>query len=126
LSSVSGTTLPRSGRWIQSTFISANIMKPQWFGVHLRLCHKIFQVHISLVQPQIVLSHLQVMHYGKELFPMTSLSPLTTVKLRAFLYNGHPFCINTPPMAKSLVPYTPQKVCQIPRTWTYAAKTACS
>lgn len=49
------------------------IVTPQWFGIHLYVCLKIlqiniFRVYLGFVQPQIVLSRLQAMHHGKELF----------------------------------------------------------
>ena len=49
------------------------IVPPQFFGAHLRLYPKIFQRHIirvylGLMQSQIVLSRLQAMPNGKELF----------------------------------------------------------
>jgi hypothetical protein len=85
------------------------IVPPEWLGSHMRLYPKILQrhivcVHFSLVQPQLVLSHLQGMHYGEDLFLMTWLSPLTTIELHAFICNGHPSCMNAPPIAKSFTP----------------------
>jgi len=79
-------------------------------------------IHLGLVQPQLVLPHLQAMYYGEELFLMNWPSPLTTIELHALICNGHPPCINTPPMQNHSPSYTPQKVCQIPWTWPRAAK----
>ena len=49
------------------------IMPPQWLSAYLHLCPKILQrhivrVHLGLVQPQLVLPHLQAMYYDKKLF----------------------------------------------------------
>jgi hypothetical protein len=85
------------------------IVLPQWLGVYLRMCPKILQghivrVHFGLVQPQLVLPHLQAMYYGEVSFLMNWLSHLTTIELHALINNGHPMCINNPPIAKSLTP----------------------
>ena len=90
------------------------IVPPQWLGAYLPLCPKILQghivrVHLGLVQPQLVLPHLQAMYYGEELFLMNWPSPLTTIELHALICNGHPPCINTPPMPKSLTPVCTSK-----------------
>jgi hypothetical protein len=71
------------------------------------MCPKILEghivrVHLGIVQLQLVLPHLQVMYYGEDFFLMNWLSPLTTIELYALINNGHPTCINNPPMAKSL------------------------
>jgi len=66
-------------------------------------------IHLGLVQPQLVLPHLQAMYYGEELFLMNWPSPLTTIELHALICNGHPPCINTPPMPKSLTPVCTSK-----------------
>jgi hypothetical protein len=70
------------------------IVPPQWLGVYLRMCPKmlrghIIRVHLGLVQPQLVLPHLQAMYYGEDSFLMSLLSPLTTIKLHALINNGH-------------------------------------
>jgi hypothetical protein len=85
------------------------IVPPQWLDVYLHMCPKILQghivrVHIGLVQPQLVLSHLQVMYYGEDSFLINWLSSLTAIELHALINNGHPTCINNPPMAKSIAP----------------------
>jgi hypothetical protein len=51
------------------------IMPPQWLGAYLRMYPKILHGHIvrghlGLVQPQLVLPHLQVMYYGEDSFVM--------------------------------------------------------
>jgi hypothetical protein len=49
------------------------IVPPQWLGANLRMCSKILQGHIvrvqlGLVQPQLVLPHLEAMYYGEDFF----------------------------------------------------------
>jgi len=66
-------------------------------------------IHLGLVQPQLVLSRLQTMYYGEELFLMSWPSSLTTIELHALICNGHPPCIHTPPMPKSLTPICTSK-----------------
>ena len=66
-------------------------------------------LHLGLVQPQLVLPRLQAMYYGEELFLMSWPSSLTTIELHALICNGHPPCINTPPMPKSLTPVCTSK-----------------
>jgi hypothetical protein len=90
------------------------IVPPQWLGAYLRMCPKILQghivrVHLGLVQPQLVLSHLQAMYYSEDSFLINWLSSLTTIELHALINNGHPTCINTPPMPKSLTPLCTSK-----------------
>jgi hypothetical protein len=43
-----------------------------------------------------MLPHLQTMHYDKELFLMSWLSPETTIELYTLIKYGHPTCINIP------------------------------
>jgi hypothetical protein len=52
------------------------IVPPQWLGTYLHMCPKILQrhivrVHLGLVQPQLVLPHLQAMYYGEDAFLIT-------------------------------------------------------
>jgi len=85
------------------------IVPPQWLGAYLRMCPKILQghivrIHLSLVQPLPVCPHLQAMYYDEDSFLINWLSSLTTIALNALIINGHPTCINNPPMAQSLAP----------------------
>jgi hypothetical protein len=85
------------------------IVPLQCLGAYLHICPKILQghivrIHLGLVQPQLVLPHIQAMYYGEDSFLINWLSPLTTIELHALRNNGHPTCINNPPMAKSLAP----------------------
>ena len=84
-------------------------MPPQWLGAYLRMCPKILQghiarVHLGLVQPLLMLPHLQAMYYGEDSFLMNSLSPLTTIELHALMNNGHPTCVNNLPNGKITCP----------------------
>jgi hypothetical protein len=106
--STSRTILLWSTRWIKSTFISANVLCHRnglvfiCAGVPKILQGHIVRVHLGIVQPHLVLSHLQTMYYDQNSFLMSWLSSLTTIELYALINNGHPTCINTPPMQNHL------------------------
>jgi hypothetical protein len=104
--------LSLAASWIKSTFICANVLCHRNGLVLTCTCVPKTHppcIHLGLVQPQLVLPHLQAMYYGEELFLMNWPSPLTTIELHALICNGHPPCINTPPMPKSLTPVCTSK-----------------
>ena len=106
-------------------------MPLQWLGIWLRLCLQILQVHIArvhlgLVQFQIMLPHLQGMHYGKGLFLLSWLSPWAIIELHAPIRNGHPSCINIHQWQSPSPPHAPQNAFENPEPWPHIAKRICS
>jgi hypothetical protein len=97
------------------------IVPPQWLGVYLRMCPKIlqghiFRVHLGLMQPQLLLPHLQAIYYGKDSFIMNRLSPLTTSELHALIKMVIQRALTIRLWQNHSSPYTSQKICRILRT----------
>jgi hypothetical protein len=96
--------------WIKSTFISAHILCHRNGLALTRACvPKYFKDTLSvytlvLCTPTSFATSPSNVLFQRFFSLMNWLSPLTTIELHALINNGHPTCINNPPMAKWFAP----------------------